>query len=179
MLALQAGAPGAAVPTGEGREPGAGGEECLQVVTCRLAREEFAVDILSVQEINRMVEITRVPKAPPFVEGVINLRGRIIPVLDLRRRFGVPDAARTARSRIVVVNVRGRVVGLIVDSVTEVLRIPRATVEPPPSLGASTGAEFVQGVGRINDRLLTLLDLNRLLTPAEGGALDGIEGLKE
>jgi purine-binding chemotaxis protein CheW len=150
------------------------GDEFIQIVTCRLDREEFAVDILSVQEINRMVDITRVPKAPRFVEGVINLRGRIIPVLDLRRRFGVPDAERTSRSRIVVVNVRGRVVGLIVDSVTEVLRIPRSAVEPPPSLGSSVGAEFIQGVGRINDRLLTLLDLNRLLTPAEQAALDGV-----
>lgn len=175
MLALQTGAPGTASATAEAGGADAGGEEFLQVVTCRLDREEFAVDILRVQEINRMVEVTRVPKAPHFVEGVINLRGRIIPVLDLRRRFGVPDAERTARSRIVVVNVRGRVVGLIVDSVTEVLRIPRATVEPPPSLGATTGAEFILGVGRINDRLLTLLDLNRLLTPGEVGALDGLK----
>jgi purine-binding chemotaxis protein CheW len=107
-----------------------GGEDFSQLVTCRVGGEEFAVDILSVQEIIRMVDITRVPKAPSFVEGVINLRGRIIPVLDLRRRLGIADAERTAQSRIVVVTVRGRAVGLVVDSVSEVLRIPRSAIEP-------------------------------------------------
>ncbi|TAJ07394.1 MAG: chemotaxis protein CheW [Nitrospirae bacterium] len=143
-------------------------EEFSQFVTCHVDGEEFAVDILSVQEIIRMVEITRVPKSPSFVEGVINLRGRIIPVLDLRRRLGVPEAARTAQSRIVVVMVRGRVVGLVVDSVSEVLRIPKSAMEPAPSLGATVGAEFIQGVGRLEDRLLTLLDLKRLLLPTDG-----------
>lgn len=143
------------------------GEDFSQFVTCRVGGEEFAVDILSVQEIIRMVEITRVPKAPAFVEGVINLRGRIIPVLDLRRRLGIADAERTAQSRIVVVTVRGRVVGLVVDSVSEVLRIPRSAIEPTPSLGTTAGAEFIQGVGRLDERLLTLLDLKRLLLNSE------------
>jgi purine-binding chemotaxis protein CheW len=143
-------------------------EEFSQFVTCHVDGEEFAVDILSVQEIIRMVEITRVPKAPSFVEGVINLRGRIIPVLDLRRRLGVPGAERTAQSRIVVVMVRGRVVGLVVDSVSEVLRIPKSAMEPAPSLGTTVGAEFIQGVGRLEDRLLTLLDLKRLLLTTDG-----------
>lgn len=140
-----------------------GGEDFCQLVTCRVGGEEFAVDILSVQEIIRMVEITRVPKAPAFVEGVINLRGRIIPVLDLRRRLGISEADRTAQSRIVVVTVRGRAVGLVVDSVSEVLRVPRSAIEPTPSLGTTAGAEFIQGVGRLGERLLTLLDLKRLL----------------
>lgn len=179
MIAQQA----EAAQTGIGMAPdhrGTGGgtdqtnqDEFCQLVTCRVDREEYAVDILSVQEINRMVEITRVPKAPSFVEGVINLRGRIIPVLDLRRRFGLPEAERTDGSRIVVVTVRGRVIGLIVDSVMEVLRIPKATIEPPPSIGSTAGAEFIQGVGRISDRLLTLIDLNRLLTTEESVALAG------
>ncbi len=143
-------------------------EEFSQFVTCHVAGEEFAVDILSVQEIIRMVEITKVPKAPSFVEGVINLRGRIIPVLDLRRRLGVPGAERTVQSRIVVVMVRGRVVGLVVDSVSEVLRIPKSAMEPTPSLGTTVGAEFIQGVGRLEDRLLTLLDLKRLLLTTDG-----------
>lgn len=146
--------------------------ETCQLVTCCVGQEEFAVDILSVQEINRMVDITRVPKAPVFVEGVINLRGRIIPVLNLRCRFGIMTGGeRTVRSRIVVVNVRTRVVGLIVDSVSEVLRLPKNAIEPPPSLETAIGAEFIQGVGRIKDRLLTVLDLERLLTPGEQAAL--------
>jgi purine-binding chemotaxis protein CheW len=148
-----------------------GGEEFWQLVTCRLGREEFAIDILSVQEIIRMVEVTRVPKAPAFVEGVINLRGRIIPVLDLRQRLGMADAERTEQSRIVVVSVHSLIVGLLVDSVSEVLRIPCSTIEAPPALGSTVGAEFIRGVGRIADRLLIVLDLNRLFSPGEQAAL--------
>lgn len=152
---------------------GKGGDDLVQFVTCRIAQEEFALDVLSVQEINRMVEVTRVPKAPYFVEGVINLRGRIIPVLDLRRRFGLAATDRTDHSRIMVVLVRQRMVGLIVDEVVEVLRIPKVMIEPPPSVGNSAGAEFTQGVGRIDDRLLIVLDLNRLLLPSEQAAIEG------
>ena len=151
-----------------------GGEDLVQFVTCRIAQEEFALDVLSVQEINRMVEVTRVPKAPYFVEGVINLRGRIIPVLDLRRRFGLPASDRTDDSRIMVVLVRQRMVGLIVDEVVEVLRVPKLSIEPPPSVGSSAGAEFTQGVGRIEDRLLIVLDLNRLLLPNEQAAMEAM-----
>lgn len=155
-------------PSGTGK----GGDDLVQFVTCRIAQEEFALDVLSVQEINRMVEVTRVPKAPYFVEGVINLRGRIIPVLDLRRRFGLPTSDRTDDSRIMVVLVRQRMVGLIVDEVVEVLRLPKVMIEPPPSVGNSAGAEFTQGVGRIDDRLLIVLDLNRLLLPSDQAALE-------
>ncbi len=151
---------------------GKGGDGLAQFVTCRIAKEEFAFDVLSVQEINRMVEVTRVPKAPYFVEGVINLRGRIIPVLDLRRRFGLSAVERTEDSRIMVVLVRQRMVGLIVDEVVEVLRLPQAMIEPPPSVGSTAGAEFTQGVGRIDDRLLIVLDLNRLLLPNEQAAME-------
>ncbi len=154
----------------------AASEDLCQFVTCRIAHEEFALDVLSVQEINRMVEVTRVPKAPFYVEGVINLRGRIIPVLDLRRRFGLPRTDQTDDSRIMVVLVRQRMVGLIVDEVVEVLRIPKSAIEPPPSVGSSAGAEFTQGVGRIEDRLLIVLDLNRLLLPHEHAALEGTTG---
>ena len=152
------------------------GDDLRQLVTCRIGREEFALDVLSVQEINRMVEITRVPKAPAYVEGVINLRGRIIPVLDLRRRFGLPSVEKSDNSRIMVVLVRQRMVGLIVDEVVEVLRIPKSTIEPPPSFGNSAAAEFTQGIGRIEDRLLIVLDLNRLLIPNEQAAVDAATG---
>ncbi len=152
------------------------GDDLRQLVTCMIGREEFALDVLSVQEINRMVEITRVPKAPSYVEGVINLRGRIIPVLDLRRRFGLPSVEKSDNSRIMVVLVRQRMVGLIVDEVVEVLRIPKSTIEPPPSFGNSAGAEFTQGIGRIADRLLIVLDLNRLLMPNEQSSMDAATG---
>lgn len=137
-------------------------EEMSQVVSFEIGSEEYAVDILEVQEINRMVEITPVPKAPHFVEGVINLRGKVIPIIDLRLRFGLPAAERTTESRIVVVDVCRIVIGLIVDSVSEVLRIPNSLIEPPPN-GKGGGAEFHKGVGRVDARLLILLDLKRLL----------------
>ncbi len=142
-------------------------DDLLQFVICLIGSEEFAVDVLSVQEINRIVEVTRVPKTPPYVEGVINLRGRIIPVLDLRKLFGLTGAQQTTQTRIVVVSVQARLVGLIVDSVEEVLRVPKSAIEPPPSVGTMAGAEFTQGVGRIDDRLLILVDLNRLLLARE------------
>ena len=137
-------------------------EEMSEVVSFKIGSEEYAVDILEVQEINRMVEITPVPKAPHFVEGVINLRGKVIPIIDLRLRFGLPAAERTTESRIVVVDVCRIVIGLIVDSVSEVLRIPNSLIEPPPN-GKGGGAEFHKGVGRVDARLLILLDLQRLL----------------
>ncbi|GMV52087.1 MAG: chemotaxis protein CheW [Nitrospira sp.] len=143
------------------------GDDLCQFVICRIGNEEFAVDVLSVQEINRIAEVTRVPKTPPYVEGVINLRGRIIPVLDLRKLFGLTGAKQTTQTRIVVVSVQSRLVGLVVDSVEEVLRVPKSAIEPPPSVGTMVGSEFTQGVGRIEDRLLILVDLNRLLLSRE------------
>lgn len=144
-------------------EDGIGAQELLQLVSFKLGEEEFAVDILLVQEINRMAEITLVPKAPAFVEGVINLRGKIIPVVNLRARFGLAGAGTGAEARIVVVNVENRVLGLLVDSVSEVLRLPAHTIEPPPSFASGIGTDYIKGVGRIADRLLILLDLAKAL----------------
>ena len=141
------------------------GEEYLQYVTCRVGNEEFAIEVLSVQEIIYAVDVTRVPKSPAYVEGVINLRGQIVPVLEMRRRLGMPRATPTAKSRIVMVKERTRLIGLSVDSVSEVVRIPRSAIESPPSLGTMAGGEFVQYVGRVGDRLLTVLNLQRLITP--------------
>jgi purine-binding chemotaxis protein CheW len=134
----------------------------LQLVSFVLAGEEFAVDILAVREINRMMDLTRVPQSPPEVEGVINLRGKIIPVVDLRKRFGLPTAERTEHSRIVVVEIRKRVLGFLVDRVNEVLRIGREIVEPAPRMTCSIDSEFIAGVGKLEDRLLILLDLDKL-----------------
>jgi len=120
------------------------------------------VDILAVQEINRMMELTRVPHSPAEVEGVINLRGKIIPVLDLRKRFKLAPGKRDESNRIIVVEVGGRVVGFIVDQVHEVLRIDSGIVEPAPAMVCSIDSEFISGVGKLNDRLLILLDVNRL-----------------
>jgi purine-binding chemotaxis protein CheW len=148
-----------------------GGQQ-LQLVTFEVASEEFAVDILAVQEINRMMELTRVPQCPPDVEGVINLRGKIIPVLDLRKRFGFPAGERNEHNRIVVVEVKGRVLGFIVDRVHEVLRISSDIVEPAPAMVCSIDSEFIAGVGKLHDRLIILLDLVKLFAPepSTGGA---------
>lgn len=145
--------------------------DLLQLVTFHLGNEEFAVDILRVQEINRMVNITSVPNSPHFVEGVINLRGKIIPVIDLRKRFLMESKEHDKQTRIVVVDVEGKTVGLIVDSVSEVLRLPLDTVEPPPSIVAGVDAEYIHGVGKLEDRLLILLDLRKILNIEEKEAL--------
>jgi len=136
----------------------------LQLVTFEVESEEFAIDILAVHEINRMMEITRVPKSPPEVEGVINLRGRIIPVIDLRRRFNMPEKQDDEHSRIVVVEIDNRVIGFIVDRVHEVLRIKSSIVEPPPSMITSVKSDYIAGVGKLDDRLLILLDLAKLFS---------------
>lgn len=139
-----------------------GAADQLQLVTFEVAGEEFAVDILAVQEINRMMDLTRVPQSPPEVEGVINLRGKIIPVLDLRKRFSFGVGEKSDQNRIIVVEVHGRVLGFIVDRVHEVLRISRDIVEPAPAMVCSINSDFIAGVGKLEDRLLILLDLGRL-----------------
>jgi purine-binding chemotaxis protein CheW len=137
-------------------------ERLLQVVSFRLGGEEYGLEILRVQEIIRMVGLTRVPNSRKFVEGVINLRGKVIPILGLRKRFGLEARESDRGTRIIVVEVAGEVIGFEVDSVSEVLRIPVETVEPPPRLSRHNN-EYVSGVGKLQDRLLLLLDINRVL----------------
>lgn len=153
---------GMTTQTTDSRQPFAGHQ--LQLVTFDVAGEEFAVDILAVQEINRMMELTRVPQSPPEVEGVINLRGKIIPVLDLRKKFNLAPAEKTETSRIVVIEVHKRVLGFIVDRVHEVLRISGDIVEQAPPMACSIDAEFIAGVGKLPDRLLILLDIDKLFS---------------
>ena len=139
-------------------------DELLQLVTFGIGSEEFGVDILRVQEIIRTMEITKVPRAQDFVEGVINLRGKVIPIIDLRRRFGLPSRQHDKYTRIIVIELYDIIVGFVVDSVSEVLRIPASTVEPPPSVVSGVEAEYIKGVGKLQDRLLILIDLDRLLS---------------
>jgi purine-binding chemotaxis protein CheW len=144
--------------------------EILQLVTFKLGDEEYALDILRVQEINRMVEITSVPNSPPYVEGVINLRGKVIPVINLRKKFGLASRDVDAQSRIMVVDV-GVITGLIVDSVSEVLRLPSSTVEPPPPMTSGIGSEYIKGIGKLEDRLIILLDIDRMIGRHEEKAM--------
>jgi purine-binding chemotaxis protein CheW len=145
--------------------------DILQMVTFRMDGEEFGIDIMNVKEIIRMMEVTKVPNAPEFVDGVINLRGSVVPVIDLRKRFGMPGKEKDKNTRINVVELDGAVVGFVVDSVSEVMRIPSDTVEPPPAVVAGVQSEYISGVGKLDDRLLILLDLHKLLSPEERAAL--------
>ena len=146
--------------------------ELLQLVTFMVGAEEFAIPILSVQEINRMMQITRVPQSPEFIEGVINLRGKIIPVMDLRKRFGDESLEDSSDSRIIVVEVSTRVIGFTVDRVNEVLRIDAGIVEPPPTMVSGVDSDYVQGVGKLDDRLLILLNLDRLFSDVDLEQID-------
>jgi purine-binding chemotaxis protein CheW len=139
-----------------------GSSEVLQLVSFQLGPEEYAIDILGVQEIIRMVEVTHVPNSPHYVEGVVNLRGKVIPIINLRTRLGLSLAEPTKDTRIVVVEVAHLILGFIVDSVEEVLRLPEEFIEPPPSTGRGGAGDFHKGVGRVEGRLLILLDLELL-----------------
>ncbi|WP_031387645.1 chemotaxis protein CheW [Desulfonatronum thiodismutans] len=158
-----------------GQQQSAGKDDTLlQLVTFHIGDEEFGVEILKVQEIIRMMGITRVPKAPDFVEGVINLRGKVIPIIDLRKRFGMTGQEHDKHTRIIVIEINAVIVGFVVDSVSEVLRIPANTVEPPPSIIAGIESEYISGVGKLADRLLILLDLDHLLSRGEQNLLTGL-----
>ena len=147
------------------------GTDLLQLVSFVIEGEEFGIDILKVQEIIRPVPITRVPNAPPFVEGVINLRGRIVPVIDARKRFGLPPREMDEDCRIVVVELVGKTVGFIMDAVREVIRVERGVIEPPPELALGIDADYLSGVAKLEDRLLILLDVERVLGDDEQDAL--------
>ena len=139
-------------------------DSILQLVTFKLENDEFGVDILRVQEINRMMNITKIPNAPTFTEGVINLRGKIIPIIDLRKKLGFVSRVYDKSTRIIVVELDGIVLGFVVDSVSEVLRIPRDIIEPPPSIIGNVESDFIEGVGKLRDRLLILLELKKIFT---------------
>ena len=147
----------------------------LQLVTFKLENEEFGVDILKVQEINKMMNITKIPNAPTFIEGVINLRGKIIPIIDLRKRLGFHNRVYDKSTRIIVVELDGLVLGFIVDSVSEVLRILGNTIEPPPSIVAGIESDYIEGVGKLNDRLLILLELKKIFASPERKEIENIE----
>jgi purine-binding chemotaxis protein CheW len=150
-------------------------EDLRQFVSFVVAGEEFGVNILTVQEIIRPVDITRVPHAPDFVEGVINLRGRILPVIDLRTRFGFPGRDHGEDSRIIVVEIGPQTVGFMTDAVQEVLRVDVTSIEPAPELAVGIDAGYLRGVAKLDERLLILLDLENLLSTEEEKALQGLE----
>ena len=147
--------------------------DMLQLVTFKLAGQKYAVDILKVQEINNMKEITTIPNAPPFLEGAINLRGKVIPVLNLGKKFAADNTVVNELAKIIIMDVRGVIMGVIVDSVSDVLRIPRDLVEPPPPVSSITRSAFICGVARLDEGLVILLDMDKLLDSEEQMAVFG------
>lgn len=142
-------------------------DELLQLVSFKIDDAEFGVDILMVQEINKMMALTVVPNTPEFIEGVVNLRGRIIPVINLRSRLGLNVKEYDSETRIIVVDLVDKTIGFIVDAVKEVLRIPKSITEPPPEIIAGVDAEYITAIGKLEDRLLILLDLTKILSHEE------------
>ncbi len=145
----------------------------LQVVVFRVGSEEFAVSIDSVREIIPMTDITVIPRAPSFVRGVIDLRGTVIPVIDLRERFSLGPAGDDDEKRITVVDMAGQTVGCMVDDVDEVLTLPAGSVQPPPPAAVAIDSDYLLGVARYSERLLILLDLDKVLSETEQTALSG------
>jgi len=148
----------------------------LQVVGFRIGRETFGLPIEMVREIVRVPEITSVPNAPDYIEGVINLRGRIIPVVDLRKRFGEKSFEAHKTNRIVVVEMQSRAIGLLVNSASEVLRIPPSEIEEPGNVFKEGELSYITGVGKLKGRLVILLDLSKVL---ERGELQKLEEAAE
>jgi len=150
-----------------------------QLVSFKIGNEQFGVNVEEVQEIIRLTEITRVPQAPFFVEGVINLRGDILPVIDLRKRFNLEATQKTNATRIVVVNIDSKTTGIIVDSVSEVLRLPKDSIEPPPPIIAGIEGRYLRGIGKLDggEKLILLLDLKKEILA--GGEEDEVEMKKE
>src|SRR5438105_1725286 len=138
-------------------------EKDLHIVGFRVGRETFGVPISLVHEIVRVPEVTAVPEAPDCIEGVINLRGKIVSVVDLRKRFGERDIKRHKKNRILVAEVQGKMVGLIVDAASEVLKVPPSEIEQPPKVFEDGEINYVTGVGKLKDRLVILVDLNKIL----------------
>ncbi len=138
-----------------------------QMVSFRIGKEIFGVPITMVQEIVRVPEVTPVPDMPLFVKGVINLRGKIVSVVDLSKRLRLDGMPLSKSSRILVLEVEKKIIGLLVDAVTEIIRIPPESIEPPPEIVSSIAAEYLMGVGKLPDKLVILLDLRNILKPEE------------
>ncbi len=135
-----------------------------QQVIFEVAGESYGVDIAVVESIIKVQPITIVPHAPPFVEGITNLRGEVLPIIDLHKRFGMPVREPTRDSRIVVVSMGNIKVGMIVDGVSEVLTVPHENIEPPPAMVTSMNSAFITGIAKVGERLVILLDLGKVLT---------------
>lgn len=143
-----------------------------EFLTFTLGSEEYGVEILKVQEIRGYDSVTRLPGAPEFIKGAINLRGTIVPVVDMRLKFELPQVTYDDTTVMIVLNVADRIVGVVVDSVSDVIALKAAQVRPTPDLGGAIDRKFLTGLGVVEERMLVLLDIERLMTSAEMGLVD-------
>lgn len=146
-----------------------------QLVVFKLANEQYGVDISTVESIIKMQSITAVPHAPQCVEGVTNLRGVVLPVVDLRKRFGLPVGDVSKDTRIIVVEINGLTVGMVVDAVMEVLRVPGEVIEPPSPLMMTVASAFITGIAKVEGRLVIVLDLAKVLSLDEQAQFTRLE----
>ena len=144
-------------------------DELIQLVSFMLADEEYGVEVLKVREIIRMPTITKMPNVPQHVEGIINLRGKVIPIISMRKRFNLMESENNSQTRIIIMDVVGSLTGFIVDAVSEVIRIHSSEIQPPPSmvLSGGVGQEFITGVFNHAERLLIIMDIDRMFTEDE------------
>jgi purine-binding chemotaxis protein CheW len=146
----------------------------LQWVTFRLENESYGINVMQVQEVLRYTEIAPVPGAPPYVLGIINLRGNVVTVIDTRSRFALPNAETTDQTRIVIIEAESQVVGILVDAVAEVVYLRQSEIETTPNVGNDESAKFIQGVCHKNDELLILVDLEKLMSDEEWMEISGV-----
>jgi purine-binding chemotaxis protein CheW len=147
---------------------GTTGDELIQLVSFMLSDEEYGIEVLKVREIIRMPGITKMPNTPHYVEGIINLRGKVIPIISMRKRFGLAESEYDNHTRIMVMDVAGGLTGFIVDGVSEVIRIRSSEIQPPPAMvSGNIDQDFITGVFNHADRLLIIMDVDRMFSPEE------------
>ena len=147
----------------------------MEVLVFALGDEAYAVDILKVQEIRGYSNVTRIANVPPFVKGVTNLRGSIVPIIDARIKFGLDDARYDKQTVVIVLNVGERIVGLVVDSVSDVLTLSADQIQPPPDFGVAVSTEHLLGLGSVDERMLILLDVERMMSSEELALVDPLD----
>ena len=158
---------------------GGEGGELVQMISFAVGAEEYGIDIQTVKEVIKIQEITQLPKAPSFVKGVINLRGDVIPIIDLREKFGLEQKEHTDLTRVIVVDVGTKSIGMVVDSVSHVIRIAQSEIEPPPPLIGGLSGEYIRGVGKMGEKLIILVNIDKILTADEKIELEKMEETKE
>jgi len=147
-------------------------DETSQYVTFTIADEIYGVEVLKVQEIIGMTLVTHVPNSPSFMKGVINLRGAVVPVVDMRLKFGIKEKDYDSFTVVIIVEVRERLIGMIVDTVSDVAEIPLNTIQDTPHFTTSVDTDFIKGIGQLDSKLVIILDVDRILTAEEVRALD-------